>query len=510
MEFVLALFPIFVILSLMIGLRWGAARSGGAGYLSALLISIFYFGAGPELLAIAHMKALLLTIDVLMIIWAAFLLYRVVDEAGAIQTIGKILPQLTPDRGMQAVIIGWVFASFLQGVGGFGVPVAVIAPILIGLGFTPLLAVVLPSIGHGWSVTFGSMGSSFNALLAATRVPEKLLASPTAIFLGVVCVISGYMVAHAAVGWCAVRRLGISILTTGLVMAIVQYLVVMNGPWNLGAFIASLAGSLVIFLFAYGRKANSDQSQKPISTRELMVALLGYVILVLVTLVIQLIPEINGLLGRIKIELVFPQVRSSLGFVTPSEVGRQIKLFGHTGMILLYSSILSYLIYFLMRKYKHGSISRIVSGTVQRVMSSSVSIISMVTMTVVMQHAGMIDELARGLAFGTGKYFPIVAPWIGALGAFMTGSNTNSNVVFGALQLRTAELLGFSAVVILAAQTAGAAIASIIAPTKIVVGASTAGMAGEEGLIMRKLISYVGVLLVLIALLTIIGLWLLP
>ncbi len=94
------------------------------------------------------------------------------DEAGAIRTIGQALPYLTADRGMQALVIGWVFASFLQGVGGFGVPVAVIAPILVGLGFTPLSAVIIPSLGHGWAVTFGSLGSSFQALLAATGEPE--------------------------------------------------------------------------------------------------------------------------------------------------------------------------------------------------------------------------------------------------------------------------------------------------------------------------------------------------
>ena len=98
MNFLLALLPILLILVLMVGFRWGASRAGGVGYLSALFIAVVFFGASPELLAIAHAKALFLTIDVLLIIWAAFLLYRVADEAGAIQTIGSALPFLTPDR----------------------------------------------------------------------------------------------------------------------------------------------------------------------------------------------------------------------------------------------------------------------------------------------------------------------------------------------------------------------------------------------------------------------------
>jgi lactate permease len=139
----------------MLGLRWGAVRASIAGYLAAIGLAIFYFGSGFELLAYAHLKALLSSLDVLMIIWAAFLFYRVTDEAKAVAQIGEALPHLTADRGMQSLVIGWGFASFLQSVGGFGVPVAVVAPILVGLGFPPITAIIVPSIGSGWAVTFG-------------------------------------------------------------------------------------------------------------------------------------------------------------------------------------------------------------------------------------------------------------------------------------------------------------------------------------------------------------------
>jgi len=150
----------------------------------------------------------------------------------------------------------------------------------------------------------------------------------------------------------------------------------------------------------------------------------------------------------------------------------------------------------------YGAAGRILAGTVQSVLASTVSIFSMVTMAVIMEHAGMTDVLARGLAEGMGALFPFFAPWIGALGAFMTGSTTNSNVVFGALQLRTAQLLGYSAAVILAGQTAGASLGSAMAPAKVVVGASTAGMAGKEGDVLRKLLVYTGLLVLLVSVLT--------
>jgi lactate permease len=84
----------------------------------------------------------------------------------------------------------------------------------------------------------------------------------------------------------------------------------------------------------------------------------------------------------------------------------------------------------------------------------------------------------------------------------MTGSNANSNLVFSALQLKTAEILGLPAAFILAAQTTGGALGSVAAPTKVIVGASTAGMEGREGEILRKLLPVIGILLLLISIMT--------
>ncbi len=507
MNYLLAFIPIAVILILMVGFRWGAARAGGIGYLSALIIAAVFFGAGPELLAYAHTRALLLSMDVLFIIWAAFLLYRVVDEAGAIQTIGKALPHLTADRGMQALIIGWVFASFLQGVGGFGVPVAVVAPLLIGLGFSPLEAVLIPSIGHGWAVTFGSLGSSFQALMAATGLDWHELAAPSAIFLSTSGFVVGMMVAHVVGGWNGIRYLFVPIMLYGLAMGAAQVLTASIGLWNVAAFCGSLAGLLITPSLA--KRYRGDQwNNDVLDRRALTIALSGYAILIIITLAVQLMPALEDFLDRVVIAVQFPQVSTAFGYVTPAGFGRKIILFRHAGAILTYSSILSYLTYQYARMYKPGALGRIIHGTLRRVMSSSVSIVSMVTMAVIMENSGMTETLAQGLASGTGKAFPLVSPWIGALGAFMTGSNTNSNVVFGALQLRTSELLGYTASIILAAQTAGAALASVMAPTKIVVGASTAGMVGKEGDVMRRLMVYITVLVILIGLLTILALWL--
>ena len=507
MQAIIAVIPIIIILVLMVGYRWGAARAGSAGYLSAFLIAFLFFGANSEVMAFAHTRAILLSFDVLLIVWSAFLLYQVADEAGAIKIIGDALPYLTKDKGMQAILIGWVFASFLQGAGGFGVPVAVTAPLLIGLGFNPIAAVVIPSIGHGWAVNFGSLGSAFNALLSTTNMSASELAPIAALFLGVAALLTGLMVSHASVGWQGVRRLFFKAIIIGLVMGTTQFLIAVAGLWNIAAFGGGLAGLIISFPLAQWGEKKKDPNTPRLALRPLLVALAAYGILVLLTILILLIPEIKDTLGKTVIQVSFPQTITDLGYITPAGTNRPIHIFTHAGAILVYASLISYIIYNRSGLYQTGAANRIVNKTLKSVMSSSLSIVEMVAMALIMQLSGMTESIALGLASSVGAAYPIIAPWIGALGAIMTGSNTNSNVIFALLQMRTAELLSYSLPIILAAQTAGAGLASVLAPTKVVVGASTAGMVGREGEIMRALIGYTVFLLISISILTAIAIW---
>ncbi len=504
--FLLSILPILIILVLMLGLRWSAVRASLAGYLSALLIAILYFGSGVELLLYAHIKALLASLDVLLIIWAAFLFYRVTDEAGAIKQFGEALPHLTADKGMQALVIGWAFASFLQGVGGFGVPVAVVAPILIGLGFSPMSAIIVPSVGSGWSVTFGSLGSSFQALLATTGLSSAELAMPSAVFLGVAALVTGLLVLHNTTGWKGMVRLAPAALLLGGVMGLTQLVVAVKGPWNTAAFLGSMAGLVVSFILARFYRGEKNQPGS-LKNAGLVLALSGYVLLIVVTLLVQMVPAIKSGLGGVVIRVHIPELSTRLGYVTQATSSKPISLLNHAGAVLLYASILAFLVYAIAGAYRQDSVSRILQGTVKRVQTPSLSIILMVCMAVVMELSSMTQALAQGLAQVAGGLFPLIAPWIGALGAFMTGSNTNSNVVFALLQLRTAQLLAIPVAAILAGQTAGAGLASVVAPAKIVVGTSTADLCGREGEVMRHMLPYIVVLVALTSLLTALGVW---
>jgi len=508
-NWLLAFSPIFVVLVLMLGFRWGGVKAGPVGWLTALLVAAICFGAGGELLVYAQLKSVLLTLFVLYIIWMALLFYHTVNEAGAVAVIGMGLPRLTADRALQALLLGWVFSAFLQGASGFGVPAAVVAPLMVGLGFPKVTALLIPSLGHAWAISFGSLGSSFYAMMAATGRSGDELAPWAGVMLGLCCLACGAAVLWAAGGPRALRRGLFPLLFIGTGMAGVQYIVVTNGFWALGGFGGGLAGlalSLLLFRLPHYRQQAAirpDESLDPqAGSIPLRLALAPYVLLIIIVMGGQLIAPVKAFLGQVVINIEFPELSTSQGWVTPAEAGRSINLFGHAGALLFYTTLPSYLL--LRRKgyYRPGAVGRILRSTVQRATRSSIGIATMVGMAVVMQHAGMTRELAEGVANAVGDAYPLASPFIGALGAFMTGSNTNSNVVFGSFQQDAASILGLNALIILAAQTAGAALGSIFAPAKVIVGASTVGLGGDEGPALKKVMSYGLVLVGVISLAT--------
>lgn len=502
-DWLLASLPILIVLILMLCFRWGGAKAGGVGWIAALFVAKFRFGAGWQVLALAQLKGLLLTLFVLYITWAALILYRVADEAGALSAIGAGLPRLTPDRGLQALLLGWIFGAFLQGVSGFGVPVAVVAPLLVGLGFPPVTAVVIASVGHSWAVTFGSLGSSFYALIGATGLSGEELAPWSAVMLGLSCLGCGAGTLWVAGGRRTLQAGLIPLLLIGVVMAGSQFLAVTNGLWAIGGMVGGLAGLAVGVAWARWR-ARGEHGSAGLADNGMPLgwALFPYVILVVIVLAAQLIPPVRDSLGQVVIRIEFSELTTTRGWVTPAGTGRTINVFGHAGALLAYAAIITYALFHRQGRYAPGTLRRIAQTVIQKATRSSLGIAAMVGMAVTMEHAAMTHLLADGVARVAGRAFPLVAPFIGALGAFMTGSNTNSNVVFGGMQQHVATLIGVSPLIILAAQTAGGAIGSMFAPAKVIVGCSTVELGGKEGPVLRAVMRYGVAIVIGIALAT--------
>jgi len=496
-RWLLAFSPIAVVLIMMIGFKWSGGRAGAAGWFTALVVSVLFFGANPRLLAFAQLKGVLLSLYVLYIVWMALALYNVVNETGAIETIGMGIRRLTENKPLQLLILGWVFSSFLQGVAGFGVPTAVVGPLLMGLGFPAHLAVVAPSIGHCWSVNFGTLGSSFQALIAVTGLDGFFLAPWSGFFLAAATFLCGLGVAHCYNGMASLKQMLMAVLVIGTVMAGTQYVLAVAGLWTLAGFVAGMAGMaacLLVSRLARFRPSPAQLAAQKIANgppkMSLGLAVSAYVILIVVVCTAELMGPVHKFLNFLSLSFYFPEIISDLGRVVPAGYGKKISVFGHAGALLVYTSLISYAVYAVKGCYRPGAVKSIIAQTVKSGVPTSIGIVSMVCFALIMDQCGMTYLLAEGISRVFGKAYPLFTPAVGALGAFMTGSNTNSNVVFGMLQKQTAELASLSVAVILGAQTAGGSLGSMFAPAKILVGCSTVGLSGKEGPVLATTLKY--------------------
>jgi lactate permease len=347
------------------------------------------------------------------------------------------------------------------------------------------------------------MGASFQAMMAVTGLSSEYLGHWAAVLLGVAAYLCGICAVHVFGGWKMIRHSAVALMVIGTAMAGTQYLLVVSGMWTLGGFGASMAGLIACLIVARLKIYNQTKPSDVKSDMALGWALSAYLILIVVVFMGIVYTPLREFLGQVKLSLIFPETTSNTGWVVPAGKGKAINIFGHGGALLCYASIISYIVYNAKCYYRKGALNRIISGCIKSGVPTSLGIVSMVCFAMIMDHCGMIYLLAEGISRVFGGLYPFFSAWIGLLGAFMTGSNTNSNVVFGVLQQQTAELAGLSTAIILAAQTTGGALGGMIAPAKILVGCSTVGLSGKEAPVLQATIRYGLLITALIGLLTI-------
>lgn len=491
----LALAPLLALLITLTGLKWKAPKAGLLSLLIAISVALTSFGMTTSGLLIAFGKSIQLSVFVLLIVWAAVLLYNLVDHVGALKVISKTIANISNDRLFQCLLLSWCFSAFIQGVSGFGVPVAIIAPLMVGIGFSPVVAVVATLVGHAWSVTFGSMASSLFSLALVTDFPVRDLSlwlGGLFIFPITVC---GISVAHIAEGFNGVRRSFGLVLVVSLVMGLTLWVSALIGAVQLASLLAGLAGSLAIMLlskvgFSKAFVSHSETQSGKQQQMDIITAFAPYLCLIGVISIFQW-SMIKTPLSRYAVAFSFPEVTTNLGHVVAAEKAYSaIKIFSHPTFFILLAAGFASLMYYRKGYLHHSTVGLIVRKTKKQCVATSISITLVVAMALVMSDSGMTVMLAQGIARVAGKSYPLFAPLVGVLGSFMTGSNTNSNVLFGAFQKHLALTLGVNPYTLAAAQTIGGSLGSAIAPAKVLLGSSTVGLSGKEGEILKKTIMY--------------------
>ena len=483
MQIFLAAFPILLLLILMTVFKWSGRRAGIVSWLAALLIASLFFGLTPRIFVVSQLKSLIFSLYVLAVLWPALLLYNLNAQVGGIQALTAWLSELVPDRSLLAILLAWPFSSILEGIAGFGVPIAVSAPMLVSLGISPFLAVVASAVGHTWSVTFGNMGVVFQSLVSLSGFSEAEILPYAALMMGIACLLCGLATAHV-LG--QNQRWKVIVLLAGI-MAVVQYLVARIGLSPLASFSASVVGLVLGILFSSGKQ---NRAQTIVFPKVLWGTLGSYSLLTLLTMAIFIDGPLKRWLYPVLWRQPFPEVITTSGFVTPAGFGQTFRWFAHPGSITCLVIVLSWLIFSRLKLAKPGDFRTAARQTYQGAFPATIGIIATVGLSVMMDHSGMMLLLAQGLSEATGRVFPILSPIIGMLGTFATSSNTNSNVLFVSLQKQVAGLIGILPVILVASQTAGGSLGSMIAPAKLIVGCSTVGLVGKEGQVLRLTLPY--------------------
>jgi lactate permease len=468
----------------MLVFRWSSSLAGLAGWCCEMLVALLAFGLNWQVFWVSQAKGLLLTFNVLLVLWPAIFLYNIVDQIGGIRAIAQALEGMVHEKGWLLILQAWMLSAIIESVAGFGLPIAMIAPLLMALGVSPVLAVATASVGHTWASSTGGMALSLRTLAGITHYSTEALYPDSAILLGLSLILTGLAVAFLL----GEKRQWWRVLIVGIVAAATHYLLGIWGLISISALLAAVVGFAVGAWLTPGQGLTPN-SRSPHTGRPrnpaLWAGLIAYGILVAIMLVVSMLPSLNQVLSTITWTLQFPLVTSARGVVTPAESGYLFHIFTHPGTLILIALACTLLIFRFIPGIPRLNLKSSLVSTVHSGLPASLGTLFMIGLAIAMEHTGMTLALADGLGAVVGSIYPLFAPLIGVVGSVATGSNLNSNVLFGILQKEVAVLVGASPIVILAAQTTGASLGSMIAPAKLAVGTSTSEVKGHEGEVLR-------------------------
>jgi lactate permease len=434
-------------------------------------------------------------------------LYRLTVEKGAFETLQNTIGGVTKDRRLQLLLIAFAFGAFFEGASGFGTPVAVTGAILIGLGFSPLAASGLSLIANTAPVAYGALGTPIAGLASVTGIDPFLLGAMVGRQLPFFSLIVPFWLIWAFAGFRGMLAIWPAVLVTGVSFAIPQFLISnFINPWivDIGASLVSMA-CLVLFLKVWHPKElwlspalrSKDESAatmpavtttiKPVTSREMWIALLPWIIVCVVLLVWGTnafkgvvnpwatwnypVPDLHNVINKVAPIVAKP---------TPEAAVFSFTWLSYTGSGMLIAAIISGLI----MGYSPAGLVTAYGRTIKICAYSLITISAMLAIGTLTRLSGI--DATLGLAFAaTGVLYPFFGTLLGWLGVALTGSDTASNILFGNLQKITSTQLGISPILMSAANSSGGVMGKMIDAQSIVVASTATNWFGHEGTILR-------------------------
>ncbi len=529
----LALLPIAISAVLLIGLQWPAKRAMPVTLGVTALLALYVWDMTGNRVTASIIQGLLITVSVLWIVFGAIFLLNTLKHTGAIQIIRQGFTEVSPDRRIQAIIVAWCFGTFIEGASGFGTPAAIAAPLLVAVGFPALAAVLMGMMIQSTPVSFGAIGTpvvigvtnGLDSNYIGTQLAEK--GSSWEQFLQLIT--NEVAITHAIIGT-LMPLLMVVMLTRffgenkrwreGLEIAPFALFagVAFTVPYALtGIFLGpefpSLLGGLISMvivvsgakrgwfmpktIWKFAPKSSWPNTwlgslvveQKAVLTSRIspLSAWMPYILVSVMLVCSRVFTELKSLL--ISINFSWTDILGQTG------ISATISPLYLPGGLLIVAALFAALFHCrgtdCFAPLKHAG-----KDSLKTVVGAGFVLVFTIPMVRIFINSGVnLSDIPSMPMAGAdlfanifGAAFPLVSPLIGALGAFIAGSNTVSNMMFSQFQFEAANTLGISSAMMVSMQAVGAAAGNMVAIHNVVAASATVGLLGQEGAILRKTI----------------------
>lgn len=525
-----AFIPILLAGILLVGLRWPARRAMPLVYLASVGIALFAWDMSVNRVLASTLQGLVVTAGLLWIIFGAILLLNTLKHSGAITVIRAGFSTISPDRRIQAIIIAWLFGCFIEGASGFGTPAAIAAPLLVAIGFPAMAAVLMGMLVQSTPVSFGAVGTPIivgvNSGLDHASIGAQLAANGSSWDAYLQMITSQVAIIHALVGtlmpmimvimlvrffgasksksWTSVFEVlpfalfaGVSVtvpyMLTGIFLG-PEFPALMGGLVGLAVVTTAARMGFLVPKTSWDFADRTDWPQEWLGTIEMKLdeltskpmssfrAWCPYLLVALLLVVSRVFPEMTTLFKSVSVSF-----STLLGEAGISAAVQPLYLPGGILVIVVLAT-------FFLHRMKVRELGAAVKESSGVLLSAGFVLLFTVPMVRILINSGvnaadlpsMPILMAHYVADTVGGIYPLVAPTIGALGAFLAGSNTISNMMFSQFQFGVASNLGLSTVLVVAAQAIGAAAGNMVAIHNVVAASATVGLLGREGATLRR------------------------
>ncbi len=425
-----------------------------------------------------------------LVIISALFVYNLTVRTGAMEAIKRMLGGVSNDRRVLALLIGWGFGNFMEGMAGFGTAVAIPASMLVGVGLNPMSAVLGCLVVNSTPTAFGSVGVPTQTLASVTGEDVLALSGSVALLECLLTLLSPFLLVVICGG--GIKALKGMIPTT--VIASVSFVL----PWyitanTIGPELPNIIGSIFsmggILLASrvfhkhpdpdYALETVDRGSGASLTVKEGVKAWSPFILIfALLMLTSNLCPPIHDRIASVQTNVV----------VYAGEGGNTLTFnwLSTPGVMIFLAGILGGLI----QRAPWRTMLKVFVQTLKQYWRTILTICCVMATAKIMGYSGMISDIASFLVVAAGPAYPLISPLIGALGGFVTGSGTSTSVLFGQLQSQTAQSLGLDPVWMAAANISGGGIGKMICPQSIAIGTGAAGMTGSESKILGAVFWY--------------------